>query len=501
MYTDIDGTTQEEKQRHTKEAFAATTGDVYQCTHCDIERFVYDHPDFETCKRNRHEIMKFHRETDEEIKERKRKEKEKQEYQNLALYVMNEYTCKTLDKTHEILYYEDGVYHYGAEQKISQYIRMIEPKSTRHDIAEVTAIVRDKTGYWKPDEFDADPMMVNVRNGLVCIRTGDLLEHSPEYLSRVQLPIDYDKTVIAKRFLRFIGTAHNDPKDIYRIFEMMGACLIRDNRWLTKAWMHLGAGSNGKSRLFDILGAVLGEPNITSHSIHDIEKNRFALASLDGKLANICGDIEKDELSKTGNLKKVIGGDMMPAEKKFMADYNFRPFCKLIFSANELPQTTDESDGFARRFEIVEWTRQFYGKDRDYTVFTIMDDPVELTGIFNIMVAHAVTLLRTRHLKYEGTVDEMKSTWKERSNSVEKFVKSECHEGGEYEVERSRLYSEYVSYCKINNLTRDSDKKFAENIKKLGVLKIDTKRHGENFHGWKGICLRKDLQKDGQAVL
>lgn len=483
-----------EKQREMRAVFNQDAGYYFQCSECDVEAFTEDDPVFENCRDMRHSIFKM-------LTDRPRDPPKKNTHQDIVLWIMAENRFVTLHKTHEVLYYEDGVYRYGAEEIISQRCRMMEPKCTKHDISEILAIIQDKTGYRRIEEFDADENIINVRNGLVNLQTGALEPHDPKYLSRVQLDVDYDKTIIAKRFLRFIGTAHTDPRDVYRIFEMMGACLIRDNRWLTKAWMHLGHGSNGKSRLFDILGAVLGEQTITSHSIHDIEKNRFALASLDGKLANICGDIEEDELTKTGNLKKVIAGDVMPAEKKFMSDYNFRPFCKLIFSANGLPVTPDESDGFARRFEIIEWTRQFYGKDRDYTIFTIMYDQMELTGILNIMIRHAGILLKTRHLRFEEPVSDMKARWKERSNSVERFVNEMCHRDASAEVVRSRLYSEYVAYCSQEQLTKVSDQKFHSAIKRLGIQDLNTRRAGDTVRLWSGVCLRKDLQQAGQSSL
>lgn len=486
------------RQRAVRATLNQESGVDYMCSECLSRAYTEDDETFEHCRAMRHSIMKMYTKANDR---RPDGEDGKRSYQDMVLSIMAGGKYVTLTKTHEIMSYQNGVYRYNAEERISQRCRMIEPKYTKHDISEVVAIIQDKTGYRDISEFDADENIINVSNGLVNIQTGELLEHDPNYLSRVQLDVTYDPHAIPSRFLRFIGTAHADPQNVYRIFEMMGACLIRDNRWLTKAWMHLGQGSNGKSRLFDILGAVLGEKTMTSHSIHDIEKNRFALASLDGKLANICGDIEENELTKTGNLKKVIAGDVMPAEKKFLQDYNFRPFCKLIFSANGLPQTPDESDGFARRFEIIEWNRQFWGKDRDYTVFTIYQDPVELSGVFNIMVRHAQMLLRTRHLKFESSVAEMKAQWKERSSSVERFSNDECVKDPEYEIETGRLYSEYVIFCKNNKLSVLDTKKFKKDIERLGIQHKISRRNGESMRLYSGITLRRDLREKDQEIL
>jgi hypothetical protein len=52
------------------------------------------------------------------------------------------------------------------------------------------------------------------------------------------------------------------------------------------------------------------------------------------------------------------------------------PFTTLIFSANDIPKIDNESNTFARRFEMIEWNKAFYGEDRDHTIKTILKDPL-----------------------------------------------------------------------------------------------------------------------------
>ena len=77
-------------------------------------------------------------------------------------------------------------------------------------------------------------------------------------------------------------------------------------------------------------------------------------------------------------MKKIIGGDPISCEPKFKDVYAFTPYATMIFSANDIPTVNDESDGFARKFELIEWTKQFYGKDRDHTVNDIKNSKEEL---------------------------------------------------------------------------------------------------------------------------
>jgi phage/plasmid-associated DNA primase len=52
-------------------------------------------------------------------------------------------------------------------------------------------------------------------------------------------------------------------------------------------------------------------------------ENRFATAELYGKLANIDADLSKEALKNTGTLKKMTGGDYIPAEEKFPPAFKF----------------------------------------------------------------------------------------------------------------------------------------------------------------------------------
>ena len=75
----------------------------------------------------------------------------------------------------------------------------------------------------------------------------------------------------------------------------------------------------------------------STKTIHDFERNHFATSALEGKLANICADVGRKGITETETLKKIITGDPIDCERKFMEGYSFTPYATLIFSANEIP--------------------------------------------------------------------------------------------------------------------------------------------------------------------
>ena len=410
---------------------------------------------------------------------------------------MNEYHFITLEKTNEILFYKNGVYREGGEYIIQKRCRKLVENVRIHHIREVKAIIQDETGYMSRDEFDVDEYIVNLKNGIYNFKTCVFEEHTPDYLSRVQIPIYYDPNATCTRFNKFLKSSlDNDEKKIYTIWEMFAYCFIKDSGLLTKAFMHTGKGSNGKSILFGIIEACLGKLNMSAKTIHDFEKNRFATAALEGKLANICADVGSNGISETEMLKKIISGDPIDCEKKYFDSYTFSPYATLIFSANDIPEVDDESDAFARRFELIEWNRAFYGEQRDHSVKTIRKDPGELSGIFNRICLVANELLTRQSLRYESTVEDVKKKWRLKSDSVNNFITEELSQRDDYWVVKVRVFSSYIRFCKLYGLKPLSNQKFNEKMREKGFSDITKREVVEKpMKVWEGCAISSDLKE------
>lgn len=429
------------------------------------------------------------------------KKKQKEEvHVIIAKKILENQYFVTLTKTHEVLWYNNGVYEYGGEEIISQEARGILPSIKKHEINEVIFYIQNVTGYHSVSEFDSDITKINVKNGIVDLITGKLSTHHHDYLSRMQLTVFYDKKAKCPRFTKFIESCHDDKEALTQIYDSMALCLIRDASF-EKAYINTGEGSNGKSRFLTFLQTLLGTDACSNHSIHDLESDRFSLVDLDGKLANICADIKSDEIRSTGNLKKLISGDFVQGQKKFMPSYSFIPTATLIFSANQIPEVQDETDGFMRKFEIVEWKKQFYGKKRDHTIDTIKNDPQELSGALNIMIKTARELLQTRKLHHERSVDEMKMLWKEKADSVDTFSNQCLVRNSDSVISVQEVYSEYVSWCKSNKKTVLVPQRINQKLKILGFEYTAARIDGVTSKVWRGCDLRKNMSDKSQEML
>ena len=149
---------------------------------------------------------------------------------------------------------------------------------------------------------------INVPNGMLDWRTRGLRDHSPDYHSTVQLPVEYDEHATCPRFERFLAEVL--PKDCYEpagdspgfIWEVIGYTLYSGNP-LHIAVLLLGSGRNGKGVLIRVLKRLLGARNCTTVRLHDLIENRFRAATLFGKLANLAGDLDSTLAGQHGHLQ------------------------------------------------------------------------------------------------------------------------------------------------------------------------------------------------------
>jgi P4 family phage/plasmid primase-like protien len=433
-----------------------------------------------------------------------KKKKKSVSVYGIAEQIMAEYNFITLEgtKAKDILFYNNGIYHNFGEDVISKRSRKIA-KVLNGEIAEIKGIIKDETGYYQHDSFDKDSHILNLKSGLLNLRTGNQEDHDPKYLSRIQIPIMYDSEAVCPRFEKFLETSLDyDEKKIRTVKEMMALCLIKDNHLLEKAFMHTGKGSNGKSVLFGILYNLLGKgKTVSTNTIHSFEDSSFATSSLENKLANICADVGSKGIKETEELKKIIGGDPISCEPKFKDVYSFTPYSTMIFSANDIPTVNDQSDGFARRFELIEWTKSFYGKDRDHSVNDIQNNKSELSGILNMLIPIAKELLEKKTLRFESTVEDAKIAWLRKSDSATRYIKEKTVSGAEYHEPVALIWSEYNKFAKENAMTPIQDREFNKKLEVMGFERKGKKLSGSNIYSWIGFTLRTHLQTDKQSSL
>jgi P4 family phage/plasmid primase-like protien len=315
----------------------------------------------------------------------KQQESEQEQEERIENVLMDMYHFKTMSDTKEIYYYDEskGIYVSGAEIIIeSQAELMTDGTVSTSTVNEAMNHIRRRT-YTNRTEFDAsEPHILNLQNGLLNIDTLDLKEHSHDQLSLVRLPVTYDPKVKCPNILKFLGEVLH-PQDVFTAMQIIGYCLYKTAEY-EKAIILVGSGSNGKSVFLKILEALVGSQNTSHIALQDLDKERFAAAGLYCKMVNTFADLKQLKLTSSGIFKMLVSGDSIRAQNKFKDPFSFRNYAKLIFSANKIPESDDDSYAYYRRWLILEFENIFEDENRDTKLIEKLTTPEELSGLLNL---------------------------------------------------------------------------------------------------------------------
>lgn len=204
------------------------------------------------------------------------------------------------------------------------------------------------------------------------------------------------------------------------------------------------------------------------------------------------GETNFTELKKTSILKKLSGGDLIGFEYKNKTPFDDHNYAKLIIATNNLPSTTDKTDGFYRRWKIVDFPQKF--TEKKDILAEIPEEEYENLSCKCIPILR--DLLIKREFTNEGTIQERAQKYEEKSNPLDKFLKDkteeDCSENGyifKYDF-KDKLWD----WCKQNNFRKISETEIGRKMKSLGYAsgKIQTEwyeneKERKRYNAWLGI--------------
>jgi len=428
------------------------------------------------------------------------KERKKARYMT-AEFLMKKYNFCTLKDTERILYYDRGVYRKGGEQLIKQKVAEIwGDHATAHDINEIINIIQWST-YTDRSEFDN--MKIALENCVLDLETFQVLNHSPEIKTIIKIPVYYDPDAKCPAIDKFLHEVLY-PEDVPTIYELIGYCLY-PRYHIHKAFMFVGDGSNGKSTLIELIKTFLGRENVVSIPLQKLEYDRFSLAQLYGKLANLYADLPDIALKSTGVFKMLTGGDPLSADVKFSREFiNFTNTAKLIFSANKIPKTYDDTDAFFRRWVILNFPNKFEGDKRDENILQKLTTKEELSGLLNKAIEGLKRLLSRGDFTTTRSTEEWREAYIRMSDPVGAFVMDMVEEDPLGTVTKDDLYNAFVEYCKLVRLPIKAKNVFsAELSKHVRVERTRLSVKGVRKQAFRGIRLKSfdDFKKEREEML
>lgn len=357
--------------------------------------------------------------------------------------------------------YHNGKYYEDDEKNSKIKLDMITklPALKTKDQNEAYQNLKLRLPESQPNEF---PLIVNFRNGLYDLDKDCYLSHTPGVFSLNQLNCIYNPDAKCEDVDKLLDNVSCNNRGIRTLLEeMLGYILIGDCRF-QRSFILLGEGSNGKSVFLDMITSWLGSENCSSLALEDLS-DRFRPSQLVGKMVNIGDDSGADLLKNTAIFKKLVTGDPLTVEFKHGQPFSYANRAKMIFSANNLPPSSDKSNGFMRRMTIIPFLAKFSPNDSTYD--PMIKDKITTEDaksyILNIAIKAAQKLILNKQFTIPDVVTEELNKYEESNNNVLSYLNEVPPI---YEMDVSKTYANYCLYCVRNNTSPYKVNKFIEEI-------------------------------------
>ena len=395
-------------------------------------------------------------------------------FDKFAVYMKN--TAHVVKINGQLHIYKDGIYTNGykeIESDMIQYIPNLKKMQRREVLDYMELIVESKE--------QSDTNLIAFNNGIYDLVTGELKPFSTDIVITNKIPWDYNPDAYFELADKTLNKLACDDAAIRALLEeCIGYCFYRRNE-LGKAFILTGDKNNGKSTFLDIVKTILGDKNISALDLKELG-DRFNTSMMFGKMANIGDDIGDDFLqgSQVSIFKKIVTGNRIKAERKGQDPFEFNPFIKLLFSANDIPRMKDKTGAVLRRLVIIPFNARFSKYlpdgvtiDPDFDPFIkyklIQKESIEyliklgVEGLKRVITNNEFT----KSEKVQGQLDE----YEEENNPIIAFI-ADCGVDMIENEPTNEVYKRYQVFCAENSMQPMSNIVFSKQINKRLDLEI-----------------------------
>lgn len=311
--------------------------------------------------------------------------------------------------------------------------------------------------------------LIQFKDKLIDIFSGIEIDATPEYFTTNPIPYKphsnkfMETPTMDRIFEEWVGKEH-----VKTLYQIISYCLLPDYP-IHRLFCFIGAGMNGKSCFLRLIEKFLGPSNCCSTELDSLINSRFEVTRLHKKLVCMMGETNFNELSKTSILKKLTGQDLIGFEYKNKNLFEEKNYAKILISTNNLPETTDKTIGFYRRWLIIDFPNQF--SEQIDILKHIPEEEYESLALKSIMYLYDI--LKERHFHNEGSIEDKQKNYEEKSNPFDKFYREYVNESNpNSDIPKWEFEKRLNEWCKENRFRNISEMVIAKKMKEKNIQEV-----------------------------
>lgn len=348
------------------------------------------------------------------------------------------------------------------------------------------------------EEFDKHDYLLNVQNGVVNLKTGELMPHDRNlHLTKIA-NVEFIKDAECPNWLKFLDSIFLGDKELQEYMQrLIGYSLTGDISEQIMMFL-VGGGSNGKSTFINTIKDLVGDYGKQAKSDTFIKKKETGanndIARLVGSRFVSAIESEEGERLSESFVKQITGGEPVLARFLRQEFFEFIPNFKVFFTTNHKPIIGGLDEGIWRRVKLIPFNLNLPSHLRDKKLPEKLS--LEMPGILNWAVEGCMKWQESG-LKEPRVVAVATGTYKEEMDLLAPFLTECCYvdqKDKNLKIEAKELYQVYDRFSYQNSDTAvKNSRAFYRMMETKGFVK---KRSTKNKMFFFGITLLERAPTD-----
>jgi len=282
------------------------------------------------------------------------------------------------------------------------------------------------------------------RNGLLFLRTRELLDHTPAYLARNNLDLEYDAGAPPpKEWHAFLRTLWGEDQESINCLQQIFGYLVAGGLEHQKMFLIHGPPRSGKGTIGIVLEGLLGKHNVAAPTLSTMASSFGLEPLIDKRLALISDSRLGKRADQSAIVEKLLpysAGDLQLVNRKNKTMRTVKPTARFVFLTNELPGFFDASGALASRFILIRLTESFVGREDKALQGRLLR---ELPGILNWALDGLDALRVAGRFVQPASGQELRDELREMTSQIGEFIEQKCVIKPGAQVPRKQLHEVY----------------------------------------------------------
>lgn len=299
-------------------------------------------------------------------------------------------------------------------------------------------------------DFDSKGKYLGVKNGVINLRTKELVTGKPEYFLTKSCGTKYHPEATCPKWLEFLNQIFDGSEDKIQFIQRLFGQGLLGTADKDKLIIMCGSGANGKSTLTDTMITLLGDYalNTSARTIMQSRSNKdYYLADLKGVRLSIINESSKNAYLDEELVKSLVDSGEVQARQIYQAPFTFQPVATPVLTTNYRPRITGDYS-ISRRILFVPFDYQV-PKDKRNPKFKDEILVPELSGILNWALEGCSQYLR-QGLNPPKCIIEATNEYIRENDKIGRFIEERMVEDPGSRTPLQEVKNVYVEWAIAN---------------------------------------------------